>query len=142
MKKLIDQKGTAAVEFAIVLPFLMAIVFGIIDFSLLLYDKQVITNASREGARLGIVSPSGSGPGGPARKTDAEIIAAVQLYANNNLVSFSGVKTVAFPPSTITRTGTLFGDNLTVTVQYNYQFLALPKFISGLTGVQNLSAQR
>ena len=45
------QKGVAAVEFCIVLPLLVTLVFGIIDFGLLFYNKQVITNASREGAR-------------------------------------------------------------------------------------------
>ena len=137
MKKLIDQKGTAAVEFAIVLPLLMVIVFGIIEFSLLLYDKQIITNASREGARLGIVAPSGS----PAvRKTDTEIITVVQNYANGHLVSFSGVSTVAFPPSTITHPSQNFGDPLTVTVQYTYQFLVLPRFITTLAGLETLTA--
>lgn len=47
----IGQKGGAAVEFVIVLPLLVILVFGIIDVGLLLYNKQVITNASREGAR-------------------------------------------------------------------------------------------
>ena len=45
------QRGAAAVEFAIVLPLLLVFVFGIIEFGFLLYDKAVITNASREGAR-------------------------------------------------------------------------------------------
>ena len=46
IKRLRCQKGVAAVEFAIILPVLMIIIFGIIEFGLLLYDKQVITNAS------------------------------------------------------------------------------------------------
>ena len=138
MRKLTDRKGVAAVEFALVLPILLVLVFGIIEFSLVLFDKQIITNASREGARLGIVAPSGTPP---VRKTDAEIIAAVKLYADNHLISLgSGVNTVTFPPSTITRAGTNFGDNLTVTVQYDYKFLVLTKFISSITGVKTLTA--
>ncbi|MCK5219206.1 pilus assembly protein, partial [bacterium] len=46
-----NQRGAAAVEFAIVLPLLALILFGTIDFALLFYNKQVLTNASREGAR-------------------------------------------------------------------------------------------
>lgn len=49
-----NQKGAAAIEFAIVLPLLVILVFGVIEVGLLLYNKQVITNASREGARAGI----------------------------------------------------------------------------------------
>lgn len=43
-----SQKGASAVEFALVLPLLMLILFGIIEFSLLMYNKAMITNASRE----------------------------------------------------------------------------------------------
>ena len=45
-----NQKGAALIEFAIVLPLLLLLVFGAIEFGLLFYNKQVITNASREGA--------------------------------------------------------------------------------------------
>ena len=55
MKNPGNNKGVAAVEFAIVLPLLLLIVFGIIEFGFLLYDQAVITNASREGARKGVV---------------------------------------------------------------------------------------
>ncbi|MGD8892889.1 MAG: pilus assembly protein, partial [Desulfobacterales bacterium] len=50
-----DQNGATVVEFAIILPLLIVFLFGIIEFGLLLYNKQVITNASREGARAGLV---------------------------------------------------------------------------------------
>ena len=50
-----DEHGGSLVEFAIVMPLLFVILFGIIEFGILLYDKAMITNASREGARAGIV---------------------------------------------------------------------------------------
>ena len=50
-----NQKGAAIVEFAIILPLLLLLIFGMIEFSLLMYNKAMITNASREGARRGIV---------------------------------------------------------------------------------------
>ncbi|MEE9495904.1 MAG: TadE/TadG family type IV pilus assembly protein, partial [Desulfobacterales bacterium] len=50
-----NQRGTAAIEFAIVLPLLMVLIFGIIEFGLVFYDKAMVTNASREAARAGIV---------------------------------------------------------------------------------------
>jgi Flp pilus assembly protein TadG len=49
------EEGAAAIEFALLLPLLMLILFGIIEFGLVLYNQEVITNASREGARYGIV---------------------------------------------------------------------------------------
>ncbi len=50
-----NQRGGAAVEFALVLPLLAIILFGTFDLALLFYNKQVITNASREVARSRIV---------------------------------------------------------------------------------------
>src|SRR5690606_28464820 len=47
--------GVAAVEFALVVPLLLVVLFGIIDFGFMLYDKAMLTNAAREGARAGIV---------------------------------------------------------------------------------------
>jgi hypothetical protein len=51
-----NQRGATAVEFAIILPLLLLVVFGIIEISLLLFNKHVITHACREGARAGIVA--------------------------------------------------------------------------------------
>ena len=51
--RLREEKGASLVEFAIILPLLIIVIFGIIEFSILLYDKAVITNAGREGARFG-----------------------------------------------------------------------------------------
>ena len=49
------QGGAAAVEFALLLPLLMALLMGTLEMGLILYDKAVLTHASREGARAGIV---------------------------------------------------------------------------------------
>ncbi len=43
--------GAAAVEMALVLPFLMVTLMGIIEFGRVLYSHQVITNAAREASR-------------------------------------------------------------------------------------------
>ncbi|MGQ3683784.1 MAG: TadE family protein [Candidatus Loosdrechtia sp.] len=131
MKKLIRQKGVATIEFAIILPLLIILVFGIIEFSLLLYDKQVITNASREGARKGIVFRH------PARVTNAEITEVVNAYCSNYLITFGSP---AAPVTTITRTGMNSGDELTVAVSYTYNFLIIPKFITSLTGTKTINA--
>ncbi len=125
------QKGAAAVEFAIIAPLLFTIIFGICEFSLLLYDKAVITNASREGARYGILW-------GPNRPTDAEIEATVASYTSNRLITFGAMVS---PTTTISRSGTDPGDALTVTVVYNYDFLLLPNFVDTLSNVTTLSAR-
>ena len=45
-----NERGAVFVEFVIVLPFLLVFLIGMIEFGLLFYNQQVLTNASREGA--------------------------------------------------------------------------------------------
>ncbi len=58
--------GAALVEFTLVSVLLLLVVFGIINFGLLLSFKQDMTRAAAEGARAGAVAASG------AAATDAE----------------------------------------------------------------------
>jgi len=51
------REGQSLVEFAVVLPVFLLILAGILDFGLGLYSQMTIINASREGARLGVVEP-------------------------------------------------------------------------------------
>lgn len=45
------ERGAAAVEFAIVVPLLLALVLGIVEFSRIYNVQIMVTNAAREGAR-------------------------------------------------------------------------------------------
>ncbi|MBV1852177.1 TadE/TadG family type IV pilus assembly protein [Catellatospora tritici] len=49
------DRGAAAAELAMVLPLLMLILFGIIDFGLLLKAQISVTEAAREGARAATI---------------------------------------------------------------------------------------
>ena len=55
IKKLLGEKGASAVEFAIILPVLIMLVFGIIQFGLAFNKYIALTHAAREGARLAAV---------------------------------------------------------------------------------------
>lgn len=132
---LLRQQGAAAVEFALLLPFLAVFIFGTIEFGLLLYNQQVITNASREGARAAIVGKCAD------RLTDAAIGQIVTDYCidpddatNKRLITFATnnppITTVTPSPSDCTPaappalgTGLTVGDDVTVTTTYNYTFL-------------------
>ncbi len=77
-----SENGAVSVEFAVIAMLLLTLVFGAIDFGLMLFNKQVITNAAREGARFGIVQrPLGE------RVTAAEVRAKVLSYCQDNLVT-------------------------------------------------------
>jgi Flp pilus assembly protein TadG len=49
------REGAAALEFALVLPLLVILLFGIIDFGYLMFIVSTMNNAAREGARRGAV---------------------------------------------------------------------------------------
>ena len=124
MKRLKLQTGSNIVEFALILPLLLILVSGIVDLGLALYDKALITNAAREGARFGMVFGEASIPGG-GRPTQALIVARVKQYLGIDaghpkgyLVNFgpSGLGISAVPDPA----GGSSGDKLTVTVTYTY----------------------
>lgn len=132
MKRKILRAGSL-IEFVCVLPLMLMLLTGIIDYCFMLYDKSVITNASREGARYGIVRRS------PTYASMASVITYATNNATNNLVSFSGSSpavTVTATSSTSTPTS---GSTLTVKVSYVYTDLLLHYFIGG-TGINNLSS--
>ncbi|SDY03381.1 TadE/TadG family type IV pilus assembly protein [Nitrosomonas sp. Nm33] len=126
MKRISMQKGGVAVEFAIILPTFLLLLFGIIEFSLILYDQAIITNASREAARSAIAFKT--------PKLTAQQVQQIAINRSNNLVSFGvGTKTpnVIISPSIIPQTA---GASIQVTVQYNYTFLVFGNLLSLVSG--------
>ena len=60
------SRGQALVEFALVAPLLILVLFSIIEFGRAVYYIQMLDNAAREGARYAIVHGAASGcPSGP-----------------------------------------------------------------------------
>ncbi|MDT8420468.1 MAG: TadE/TadG family type IV pilus assembly protein [Desulfuromonadales bacterium] len=121
-----NERGAAAVEFALILPLLLLLVFGGVEFGLVLFNKQVLTNASREAARAGIVVVSEDPDTGViSRVLDNEIITVAKNYCANYLVTFDP----ADPPPTVLvdhSAGQDFGQDLKVTINYSYKFLLVP----------------
>ena len=50
------QRGAAALEFAIVLPVLLLMLVGIVDFGMVMGAQAQVFNAAREGARAGALT--------------------------------------------------------------------------------------
>lgn len=122
------EKGAAAVEFALVLPLLVVLLVGIMEFGLALWRQEMITNATREAARAGIVA-------GDPRLTEAEIQAV--LEANLTTAGIDPLTTTI----SIVGEGGASGAPLTVSVIYPYQFIVLDSFVSTLGASMNLTAQ-
>jgi Flp pilus assembly protein TadG len=50
------ERGQAVIELALTLPLLLVVVFGIIDFGFMFQRYEAVTNAAREGARIGVLA--------------------------------------------------------------------------------------
>lgn len=69
--RLRQERGAELIEMALVLPLLMLIIMGIIDFGFMFRELSVVTNAAREGARAGVL---------PGYGDDANVVQRVQQY--------------------------------------------------------------
>jgi Flp pilus assembly protein TadG len=56
-----DERGAVAVEFALIVPLLCMLLVGTVTVALAYSQKVALSNAVREGARLGASAPNGSG---------------------------------------------------------------------------------
>ena len=52
------EDGQSALEFALILPILLIVVCGIIDFGWLLFNQLAVSNTARESARFAVVNAS------------------------------------------------------------------------------------
>jgi Flp pilus assembly protein TadG len=123
-----SQKGNVLVEFALILPVFALLLFGMISFSVALYNKTVLTMASREGARAGAKYVAGQADN-TSRITNAK---AATTLATNSLISFGSVTSA--PPS-----ATIVNDILTVKANYDYTGLYIfsnPLKISAQTSMR------
>ena len=127
-----SQKGGTLVEFAIILPLLLLMIFGIIEFGLFLFNRHVITNAVREAARAGIVVRI-------PRLPNEKIETIARNYCEQYLVTFgAGALNIPLPllredpsgnPLGVDSAGNPilggFGDVLTISATYQYDWLFL-----------------
>ncbi len=127
------QSGLAMVEFALVLPLLLLVVFGTVGFGLAILDKVVITNASREAARQGTVYR-----GVGLRPTSAQVQSVATSYCSQNLVAFNNSRVCTVSLST-DPAALVSGNTLRVTVTYPFTFLGLTGFIDPFGGSNGIT---
>lgn len=105
-----DRRGQALVEMALVLPILIILFMGVIEFGRIFHSYLIITNASREGARVAIVG-----------RSDADIKDRVRFVASD---LDPAQLQIDIDPESAGRTS---GILVTVTVNYRME-LAFPLF--------------
>lgn len=106
-----DVRGAAAVEFALILPVLMILVFGIINYGDMLSVRQSVSQAASEGARAAAVNPGDNA----AKMTAARKAVDAALAAQKQKCSATGC-TVTIAPCV----GELTKNCVTVVVEIDY----------------------
>lgn len=114
--RLKNQRGASAVEFAVILLPLILVLFSIIDFSWFFWNKHVVTDAAREGARWAVL------PG----MTDAEVRDNIKAEVSQLL--FVDPASIDISPDPIIMTP---DEPVTVSVTIPFSFFVLPGFIAG-----------
>lgn len=100
-RKLRQERGQAMVEFALVLPLLVVLLFAIVQFGIVFNNYVTLTDATRAGARAGAVARNDADPNGTA--TSAVQSSSANLDQTNLNVS---VNSTWQPGSDVTVTAT------------------------------------
>lgn len=111
-----SERGAELIELALVLPILLLVFAGIVDFALVCQRVLTLSNAAREGARIAVL------PG----YQDADVVARVTQYVREGSGDNTLTPTTVPIPVTIDPPGTappFPARQVTVTMPYTYVFL-------------------
>lgn len=116
-----QRRGAAVVEFAVVAPLFIMLVFGMIEYGRMVMVQQLIVNAAREGARLGVLDGAST----------ADVTSVVNGYLTNASISGATVTVSPSPPSSAG-----YGAPVSVTVSIPFSqvsWLPSPMYLGGKT---------
>ena len=122
--------AAAAVEFAVVAPVFLLMVFGMIEYGRMVMVYQILTNASREGARAAVLDGA----------TTTSVTTSVNSYLTNAMISGATVAVAPNPP-----TSAQYGDPVTVTVSIPFSqvsWLPSPMYLGSRTLVSATAMRR
>jgi Flp pilus assembly protein TadG len=116
------RRGAAIAEFAVVAPVFLTLIVGTIELGRAVVVVQLLTNASREGARVG---------GYDTTMSTSTITSAVNTYLSNEGIS-GATTTVSPSPPSLAADGQQI--SVTVSIPYNnVSWVPTPFFLGGQT---------
>ena len=107
-------------EFAVVAPVFFLLIFGMIEYGRMMMVQQMITNASREGARRAVVDGTSA----------SDVRQTVKDYLQSGNISVEASEIQVNPSPSAAN----FGDPVTVSIQVPYDrvsWLPAPRFLAG-----------
>ena len=119
--RLKSERGAELIEFALIFPLLLLVMLGIVEFGFLFQRYEVLTNATREGARIAVLP----------NYTQADVQKRVCAYLTSGAVPTTGCpNTPTNPVVTLTNTtvpmaggATLQARQVQVVYTHNYMFV-------------------
>ncbi|MEX0818548.1 MAG: TadE family protein [Pirellulaceae bacterium] len=124
------QRGAAAVEFAVVAPVFVLLLFGMIEYGRMVMVQQMLTNATREGARRAVLDGTSESH---VKATVKDYLASGNILVNDNEISVT--------PDPVTA---VLGDPVTVSMSIPFSrvsWLPSPMFL-GNTNMSSSSVMR
>jgi hypothetical protein len=112
------EGGQSLVEFALVLPIFLLVLFAIIDFGMAFHAWLTVSNSAREGARVGAV-------GAPATEIEQRVRDTAESIGDDVVV-------------TVTNAEGLPGESVVVDVSYEYTLITPLTDVLGLISVGNI----
>jgi Flp pilus assembly protein TadG len=112
-----DRSGQSMIEIALILPVLLLVVIGILEFGMAFSTRQTVTEAARSGARDAVVLD----PSVDRDEVRARIVTALNRAGIPNTAMAIDFDTVSPPGGHWRETGAL--QTVSVAVQYRFNFL-------------------
>jgi hypothetical protein len=147
MKPKSSTRGSTLTEFAFILPFLLAAMFGVIDFGRALYTYHFVSDAAREATRWASVRGSQcipGLPGCPAGLTDVQNYVASIVPPGIDPSPTSLTVTPAWlppPGNPASCLGALNNPGCAVQVQVSYKFKFILPFLPKSTYTMQSSSE-
>ncbi len=125
-----SEAGAAAVEFAVIMPLLFLLIFGIYEFGRMYNAKVSMTGAAREGARVMAIRNDSSCNAGPPSGAKYVVTQSASLSP-----------ALACGEVTVTPATCVPGANVTVIAQRSYSY-NIPFYGTGAIPVQGKAVMR
>ena len=123
-KSLLSEQGQDLVEFALLLPLLLLVLLGIIEFGLAVFHYNSIANVSREIARFGSVHPSTDDLGEFVFTHDTPVQYTENIKRwTRGLIADTETLSVTYA---LNDPGSVLSNTVQVTVTYKHEFLTGP----------------
>jgi len=124
------RRGAAVVEFAVVAPVFFLLVFGMIEYGRLVMVQQILTNGSREGARLAVLDGI----------LTSDVVTTVDNYLGGAGITGANVAVTTNPP-----VAPDYAESMTVEVTIPFgqvSWLPSPMFLNGYQMIASTTMRR